>query len=139
MLNGRHLLKSWCSTQKHITLSSGEAELVAAVKTATEAIGLSRLAWDWGLPMEAWVHVDSSAAIGMIDRSGRLRHIKIGHLWIQERAEEGEIQVRKVRGDANVADLMTKHLNEANVCKYMAMLGCEFRDGRADTSLHLTK
>ena len=85
--------------------------------------------------------MDSSAAIGMIDRrgSGRLRHIKIGHLWIQERAEEGEIQVRKVRGDSNVADLMTKHLNEASMQKYMDMLGCESRAGRADTSLHLTK
>ena len=135
------MLKSWCSTQKNITLSSGEAELVAAVKTAAESIGMSRLAWDWGQDLEAWVHVDSSAAIGMIDRrgSGRLRHIKIGHLWIQERAEEGEIQVRKVKGDSNVADLMTKHLNEASMQKYMDMLSCESRAGRADTSLHLTK
>ena len=110
--------------------------MVAAVKTATEAIGMSRLAWDWGQDLEAWAHVDSSAAIGMIDRrgSGLLRHIKIGHLWIQERAEEGEIQVRKVRGDANVADLMTKHLNESSVQKYMDMLGCEFRDGRAEAT-----
>ena len=132
-MNGRHLLKSWCSTQKNITLSSGEAELVAAVKTATEAIGLSRLAWDWGLPMEAWVHVDSSAAIGMIDRrgSGRLRHIKIGHLWIQEMAEEGEIRVRKVLGDENPADLMTKHLVERKVSQFMQAMGFEFRPSRA--------
>ena len=99
MMRGHHILKSWRSTQKNITLSSGEAELVAAVKTATEAIGIARLAWDWGHRAEARVHVDSSAAIGMIDRrgSGRLRHIKIGHLWIQERAEEGEINVQKVK------------------------------------------
>ena len=36
---GAHLIKSWSSTQESITLSSGEAELVAAVETCTEVLG----------------------------------------------------------------------------------------------------
>ena len=43
---GGHLLKSWSAIQKSVTLSSGEAELVAALKMATELLGLCRLAGD---------------------------------------------------------------------------------------------
>lgn len=35
VLRGGHCLKTWSSTQKNITLSSGEAEVVAAVKMST--------------------------------------------------------------------------------------------------------
>ena len=75
---GRHCLKSWSSTQKNITLSSGEAELVAAVKTCTEAIGVTQLAADWGVKLEGRIHVDSFAAIGMANRkgNGKLRHLR---------------------------------------------------------------
>ena len=47
IIKGTHLLKSWSSTQKNITLSSAEAELVAAVKMCTEIIGIVQLAADW--------------------------------------------------------------------------------------------
>ena len=40
MLIGDHSVKSWSSTQKSVTLSSAEAELVACVKTCTETVGL---------------------------------------------------------------------------------------------------
>ena len=86
---GKHLIKSWSSTQKNITLSSGEAELVAAVKMSTELIGILQLLEDWGVKREARVYVDSSAAIGITQRrgNGKLRHVKVGMLWIQEKVE----------------------------------------------------
>ena len=87
---GRHLVKSWSSTQRNITLSSAEAELVAAVKACTESIGLVQLAFDWGMDLSARVHVDSSAAIGVANRkgNGKMRHVKVGNLWIQELVED---------------------------------------------------
>ena len=45
---GSHQLKSWSTTQKSITLSSAEAELVAAVKMSSELVGISQMAFDWG-------------------------------------------------------------------------------------------
>ena len=139
-MRGGHLLKSWSTTQKNVTLSSGEAELVAAVKATAEAIGVARMAHDWGEESTLVVHVDSSAAIGMVSRrgSGKLRHIKVGHLWIQEMAEEGEVLVKKVAGDCNVADLMTKRLADRKVSQFVQDLNCAFLDGRADTSLQIT-
>ena len=61
-MKGGHWLKSWSSTQKNVTLSSGEAELVAAVKMSAELIGLAQLAQDWGEEVEGHVHIDSAAA-----------------------------------------------------------------------------
>ena len=140
-MRGGHLLKSWSATQKNVTLSSGEAELVAAVKSTAEAIGIARMAHDWGGDESTLVvHVDSSAAIGMVSRrgSGKLRHIKVGQLWIQEMAEDGEVQVRKVLGDSNPADLMTKHLQEKKVVQFMAHMNCIHLQGRASTGLELS-
>eukprot|EP00974_Lingulodinium_polyedra_P114725 11109279-Lingulodinium_polyedra.AAC.1 len=77
-MRGYHYIKSWSSTQRNITLSSGEAELVAAVKASTELIGVMQLSEEWGLKMSGSVHVDSSAALGVVKRrgNGKLRHIK---------------------------------------------------------------
>ena len=52
IMRGAHMIKSWSSTQKSITLSSGEAELVAAVKTCTELIGVTQLMGDRGGDVE---------------------------------------------------------------------------------------
>ena len=84
MCVGSHLVKSGQPTQKNITLSSAEAELVAAVRTCSEALGLAQLAYDWGMPMTAKIFVYSSAAIGVASRkgSGKLRHVRVGDLWI---------------------------------------------------------
>ena len=90
---GRHFLKSWSSTQKTVALSSGEAELMAAVKCSCELIGALQLDKDWGLELEGEVYVDSSAAMGVVARrgAGKLRHVRVGQLWIQEKAERGEL------------------------------------------------
>ena len=48
MVRGSHYIRSWSSTQKCVTLSSGEAELIALVKTSSEVIGIIQMAADWG-------------------------------------------------------------------------------------------
>ena len=59
------------------------------------------------------VHVDSSAALAVTARrgNGKLRHVRIGHLWVQEKAASEEVSYRKVSGLENPADLLTKHLS----------------------------
>ena len=140
LTRGRHLLKSWSATQKNVTLSSGEAELVAAVRGATEGIGMTRLGDDWGLELSCAVIVDSTAAIGTMSRrgSGRLRHVRIGHLWVQERVESGELRLEKVRTDRNPADILTKFVGGEKMAEHMRQLSYEYRVGRADAALELS-
>ena len=136
---GAHLIKTWSSTQRNITLSSGEAELIAAVKAASEGLGVVNMLSEWGQECRVRVWVDSSAAIGVVHRrgSGKMRHVRLGHLWIQQKVEEKELDVRKVAGASNPADLLTKILNGRRIDEIMYQLGCEFRSGRAQAAPNL--
>ena len=139
MVKGSHCLRSWSLTQKFVTLSTAEAELMAAVRAATEGIGMTQLAESLGVQMIARILIDSSAALAVVSRkgNGRLRHVKIGHLWIQEAAAKEEVILAKVRGSENPADLMTKHLQAAASKKLCELLGQLPRDGQAQCRLHL--
>ena len=81
------MIECWGPIQKPMTLSSAEAGLVAAVKTSTELIGVTQLMKDWGKDTEGEVFVDPSAAIGVVHRkgNGKLRHVRVGLLWIQDK------------------------------------------------------
>ena len=94
---------------------------------------------DWGVEVDGEVWVDSSAAIGTMTRrgNGKLRHVRVGTLWVQERIEDGDLVVKKVRGEDNPADLCTKHVNEKLAKKFMDHLNFDFADGRAEKSLVL--
>ena len=140
-MRGNHFLKSWSATQRSIALSSAEAELVAAVKLSTEVLGITQLAADWGLRMQGKIYVDSSAAIGVVHRrgAGKLRHVRVGTFWIQEKVEDKELEVRKVKGDGNPADLLTKNVNREKVDKFSAASGVDFRGGRAEKSLETAR
>ena len=58
------------------------------------------------------LNTDASAAKGIAMRRGvgKVRHIEVNQLWLQDRVSKGDFSVTKVRGDENPADLMTKHL-----------------------------
>ena len=111
LMRGRHFLRSWRSIQKCVTLSSGEAELMAAVRASTEVLGIFQLASDWGEDqLIGEVLVDSTAALGMVKRRGcgKLRHVRVGDLWIQAKQEEGDLQFSNVKGEDNPADVGTR-------------------------------
>ena len=110
--SGLHLIRHWSSTQKAVTLSSAEAELCGIFKGTTDALGIQSVGRDLGLSMILSMHTDSAAAVGICKRAsvGRVRHLVVGQLWIQEGLRRGDFRLFKVRGDANTADALTKHL-----------------------------
>ena len=136
---GNHCIKTWSATQQSITLSSGEAELVAAVRVSSELLGLCQLAHDWGIELEGEIMVDSAAAIGVMERRGcgKMRHARVGMLWMQELVENEDLRVAKVPGTQNPADLMTKHLAFTVIEVHMGRLSQGWAEGRADSSLQL--
>ena len=110
---GDGLIKSWSKSQTVIARSSGEAEFYALNRGLTEALGLRALARDMGYEFKIRVHVDSSAAKSMVSRSGlgKTRHIQVEYLWSQDVMKESFVQVRKIPGVINPADVCTKPLN----------------------------
>ena len=70
------------------------------------------MAADLGIDLTVRIHVHASAALGILERRGvgRVRHLDVGTLWLQEQALRRALEFMKVKGTPNPADLMT---NEA--------------------------
>ena len=113
---GNHCIKTYSQTEETIALSSGESEFYGIVKTATMGLGMKGLLEDIRIEVGIQVNTDSSAAKSMAMRkgAGRVRHIEVRELWVQDRVAKGELQIFKVKGEFNVADGLTKHVERHN-------------------------
>ena len=81
--------------------------------------------------------MDSSAALAIAKRTGagKLRHINISCLWIQDRQDSKQLELRRVLGTENPAELMTKHLARQSLDKCMKQLNQHRAVGRARAGL----
>ena len=71
---------------------------------------------------------------------GKLRHVDTRSLWIQQRVRDGSVELRKVRGEANPADLFTKHLQSADKIEdLLELMGCQYAVGRAEGAPQLRR
>ena len=88
-----------------------------------------------GAQLRVWT--DSSAAIGICNRQGlgKLRHLDTHTLWIQQAVRTGRVDLRKVLGERNPADLLTKHsLSRERLEMLVALHGCKYLAGRASSA-----
>ena len=132
-MHGNHCIKHWSTTQSTIALSSGEAELHGIAKGFSHALGMKSLAADLGLPFELRVHSDAAAAIGIARRRGlgRVRHLDVEDLWIQDKLREKALELHKIAGQDNPADALTKYVDRATLEKMMNKIGFVAMDGRS--------
>ena len=132
--HGRHLLKSWSTTQSVVALSSGEAEFYGVVKGACEGLGVSGLLEDLGRSgMSIVLATDSSAAKGIASRRGvgKVRHLETRTLWIQDHVTSGRIRMKKILGTENPADIMTKYLSAPKLSSLLARIPLQRCGGRS--------
>ena len=119
---------SWGSKkQKSVSLSSCEAEIIAASEAAKEAVYTSRFLRELGVtdvtsdapsttPRAARLQVDNQGAIQLAynpQHHDRSKHIDRRHFFIRELVEEGELVVNYVNTVENIADFFTKCLAPA--------------------------
>ena len=119
---GRHLLKSWSTTQATVAMSSAEAEFYAMVEGATRSLGFRSMVKELGVDMEITIMTDSSAAKSFASQRGlkRMRHLEVKELWIQEEICRGRLRIGKILGSENPADILTKFLGRQDVLE-----GCQ--------------
>ena len=65
---GTHLIKSWSETQTTSAKSSAKSELYGIVRTTCESLGFVTLPEDLGAHATARLHMDATAARGIVDR-----------------------------------------------------------------------
>ena len=107
-----------------MTTSSAEAELVALVKCSAELRGARSMMRDFGVEKGGVAYGDSSAALAIAKRkgAGKMRHTNISCLLIQEMQGTNQLELRKVLGTENPADMMTQHLPRLSLDKCMRQL-----------------
>ena len=87
---------------------------------------------DLGCSVRLVVCTDSSAAKGMASRKGlgKVRHVEVNQLWVQEKVGSGEVELRKVDGQSNLADALTKHVDGDSILRHMDGTGQFHAHGR---------
>ena len=140
-MRGKHSIKHWSQTQTTVALSSGEAELTGICKGASIALGLQSVARDLGIEWKLRVHSDATAAIGICHRKGlgKIRHLAVADLWIQDKVRAKDFDLQKVLGADNPADMMTKHINREDMCKHMSKMNLRWEEGRAESAPELAQ
>ena len=111
---GNHLLKSWSLTQRVISLSSGEAEYYAIVKGASVGLGLKAMLSELNVDTDLTLKTDASAAVGISMRRGlgKVRHIDVTQLWVQEKIAQKVFRICKVNTTENLSDALTKGISQ---------------------------
>ena len=129
---GDHPIKSWSSTQTVIALSTGEAELYALNKAAASGIGAQSLLADLRVYIDIFIYTDATSGKAMASRRGlgKVRHIAVNELWIQEHVQNKTVTIKKIKNKFNPADLLTKHLTKAEVQTIMEHIQNMFEQGR---------
>ena len=117
-----------------MALSSGEAEYYALVKAASVALGMLALMADLGMRFQEKIEIrsDASAAIGIAHRVGvgKVRHIEVNQLWLQEMVSKGKIGITKVKSEENLADALTKGVSSQEMQWHLEGMGIELRRDR---------
>ena len=133
VMYGNHCIKSHSSTQATIALSSAEAEYYALVKAASIALGMRAMYRDLGLEIKLNLFTDATGAKGIATRRGlgKLRHVDVHLLWLQQQVASGIFKVYKVDGKQNPADLYTKYLSQDDMKKHMKRVHFWYAEGRA--------
>ena len=129
---GGCLIKHWSKTQSTISLSSGEAELHGIAYGAAQALGMQSLLKDLGWTIQIRVHSDATAAIGICRRKGlgKVRHLATTDLWIQDKVRSRKLDLVKILGTENPADVLTKYVSRQLMQEAISKLGLQPMAGR---------
>jgi len=139
---GEHAIKHWSSTQTLISISSGEAEYYGCVRAASHGMGIQSMLGDLGVTSKRLrVKTDASVAKSLASRRGLggIRHIEVNQLWLQEKVNNGTIEVEKVKGEVNRADVLTKFKDGEALKQQLAWTNQQINVGRHVLAPKLSK
>ena len=121
------LVKTWSSTQSIVAQSSGEAEYYAMVRAAAEGLGMQSIMSDLGWYPTIHLWVDSSAAKAMASRTGlgKVRHMEVKFLWLQQALRDQKFRLFKIDGKLNPADVGTKPHSWQEMKELLKRIGVE--------------
>ncbi|KAF8777457.1 Retrovirus-related Pol polyprotein like [Argiope bruennichi] len=118
---------SWMSQkQKSVVLSTTEAEYVAANESAKELIWLKHLLSDITNLETPSLLVDNASAVKLAknpEYHKRSKHIDVRYHFVREKFIDGELFIKHVPGEMQLADIMTKPLPSVRFKELRTLLG----------------
>ena len=130
---GEHAIKHWSSTQSLISLSSGGAEYYGCVRAGSHLMGIRSMLEDLGVKGKRLrVKTDASVAKSLASRRGLggIRHIEVNQLWLQEKINSGVMEIEKVKGEINRADVLTKFKDGESIKRQLIWTNQLITEGR---------
>ena len=127
IVHGSHLLLHYSRIQAGVALSSPEPELNAALKMGCEILGISQFCWELGDNIDIRINGDSSAVKGILARRGcgKVKHLEVKQLWLQEQVRSGKVDFQKVPRKSNPSDASTHHYTKEDAKKHFKRMGLE--------------
>ena len=121
---GDHVVKTWSSTQTVIAINTGEAELYALNKVAAQSLGLQSLELDMGIDLSVRLHTDATTGRAMAMRRGlgKVGHIAVNALRLQEQVHKEAVTVLKTKNKFNLADLLKKYPSKDEIEHIVAFM-----------------
>jgi hypothetical protein len=120
---------AWSSKlQPIVTLSTTEAEFVAAVAAGKEICWMQQLLGEIGYmsPAPSTLFIDNQSAISVAknpEHHGRMKHLDLAFYWLRDKVAEKRIGVVHLASNDMPADLLTKALCKPQVAKLRRIMG----------------
>jgi hypothetical protein len=121
-------LVSWQSKkQTCVSLSTAEAEYIAAAASTSQMIWIQSQLLDYGIRMKKMpLYCDSESAIRIIHnpvQHSKTKHIALRYHFIKDHVEDGNIEIHFVKTTEQLADIFTKALAEPTFLRILQGLG----------------
>lgn len=116
------------SVNKGPSLSSTEAEYVAAVEAGKEVLWMRSLLGELGfdVPVSSTMHMDNQSAQAVAknpEHHGRMKHIELRLHWLREIVDAGDITIKHLPTFDMPADALTKNLPFVSLDKCRRLMG----------------
>ena len=97
---------------------------------------MQSIAHDLGIHYTVHILTDASAAIGIVRRRGlgRVRHLDVTDLWVQQKIRNNDVTIQKIPGQENMADALTKIMQRPLMVKHLTAMGLFPETGRAESA-----
>ena len=119
----------WSSKlQPIVSLSSTEAEYIAAVEAGKEIAWMRNLLTEFGYDISSAskMRIDNLSALSVAknpEHHGRMKHLDLRFYWLRDEVAKGRIEVVHLRTSHMPADILTKSLPKPKVLEMVKMLG----------------
>ena len=102
------------------------------MKASSQSMGMRSMMADLGVKTKIKVITDATAAKGIAMRNGlgQVSHIETNQLWVQKKVYNKTMAIEKVGGKQNIADALTKPVDQKDLEIHVTGINLEVREGR---------